>query len=357
MGAGNISKELVNFAKALVGHLRGGLAHVCVVSCMLFAAVSGSSVATALAFGNILVPAMNKDGYDKSFTATLQACGGTIGPIIPPSILMVMYCSIAGISVGSMFMAGVVPGILMGIALMIVSYFYAKKNNIPKSEKMPAKEKVRVILKAVWALLMPVIIIGGTMSGFCSPSEAGMLACIYGLIVGRVVYKGFRLKDLPEVFAKGALSGATILILNGMANIMGWQLARVNFPTMVSEFLGNITHSSLGVLFIVVIFLMILGMFMETCAATVIFAPVLYPMAIQFGIDPIQFGLVVVLTLVIGQITPPVGVLLSTTTSLIGVPMQSTFKYLVPCLISLLVVLVLCVLIPQFSLILPEIVY
>ncbi|HIY18622.1 MAG TPA: TRAP transporter large permease [Candidatus Blautia avistercoris] len=357
MEAGNISKELVNFAKALVGHLRGGLAHVCVVSCMLFAAVSGSSVATALAFGNILVPAMNKDGYDKSFTATLQACGGTIGPIIPPSILMVMYCSIAGISVGSMFMAGVVPGILMGIALMIVSYFYAKKNNIPKSEKMPAKEKVRVILKAVWALLMPVIIIGGTMSGFCSPSEAGMLACIYGLIVGRVVYKGFRLKDLPEVFAKGALSGATILILNGMANIMGWQLARVNFPTMVSEFLGSITHSSLGVLFIVVIFLMILGMFMETCAATVIFAPVLYPMAIQFGIDPIQFGLVVVLTLVIGQITPPVGVLLSTTTSLIGVPMQSTFKYLVPCLISLLVVLVLCVLIPQFSLILPEIVY
>ena len=252
MEAGNISKELVNFAKALVGHLRGGLAHVCVVSCMLFAAVSGSSVATALAFGNILVPAMNKDGYDKSFTATLQACGGTIGPIIPPSILMVMYCSIAGISVGSMFMAGVVPGILMGIALMIVSYFYAKKNNIPKSEKMPAKEKVRVILKAVWALLMPVIIIGGTMSGFCSPSEAGMLACIYGLIVGRVVYKGFRLKDLPEVFAKGALSGATILILNGMANIMGWQLARVNFPTMVSEFLGSITHSSLGVLFIVV---------------------------------------------------------------------------------------------------------
>ena len=357
MEAGNISKELVNFAKALVGHLRGGLAHVCVVSCMLFAAVSGSSVATALAFGNILVPAMNKDGYDKSFTATLQACGGTIGPIIPPSILMVMYCSIAGISVGSMFIAGVVPGILMGIALMIVSYFYAKKNNIPKSEKMPAKEKVRVILKAVWALLMPVIIIGGTMSGFCSPSEAGMLACIYGLIVGRVVYKGFRLKDLPEVFAKGALSGATILILNGMANIMGWQLARVNFPTMVSEFLGSITHSSLGVLFIVVIFLMILGMFMETCAATVIFAPVLYPMAIQFGIDPIQFGLVVVLTLVIGQITPPVGVLLSTTTSLIGVPMQSTFKYLVPCLISLLVVLVLCVLIPQFSLILPEIVY
>ena len=357
MEAGNISKELVNFAKALVGHLRGGLAHVCVVSCMLFAAVSGSSVATALAFGNILVPAMNKDGYDKSFTATLQACGGTIGPIIPPSILMVMYCSIAGISVGSMFMAGVVPGILMGIALMIVSYFYAKKNNIPKSEKMPAKEKVRVILKAVWALLMPVIIIGGTMSGFCSPSEAGMLACIYGLIVGRVVYKGFRLKDLPEVFAKGALSGATILILNGMANIMGWQLARVNFPTMVSEFLGSITHSSLGVLFIVVIFLMILGMFMETCAATVIFAPVLYPMAIQFGIDPIQFGLVVVLTLVIGQITPPVGVLLSTTTSLIGVPMQATFKYLVHCLISLLVVLVLCVLIPQFSLILPEIVY
>ena len=139
MEAGSISKELVNFSKAVVGHLTGGLAHVCVVSCMLFAAVSGSSVATALAFGSLLVPAMNKDGYDKAFTATLQACGGTIGPIIPPSILMVMYCSIAGISVGSMFMAGVVPGVLMGMALMVVSYFYAKKNNIPKSPKMPMK--------------------------------------------------------------------------------------------------------------------------------------------------------------------------------------------------------------------------
>lgn len=357
MEAGNISKQLVNFSKALVGHLTGGLAHVCVVSCMMFAAISGSSMATALAFGNILVPAMNKNGYDKAFTATLQACGGTIGPIIPPSILMVMYCSIAGISVGAMFMAGVVPGLLMGVALMIVSYFYAKKNNIPREPKMPFKEKFKVIMDAFWALLMPVIIIGGTMSGICSPSEAGMLACVYGLVVGKFVYGGLKLKDLPEVFGKGAMSGANILALTGFANIMGWQLARVNFPQFISGLLSSITNNALGVVCIVVIFLLILGMFMETCAATVIFAPVLYPLANQFGIDPIQFGLIIVFTLVIGQVTPPVGVLLSTTSALLGVPMQATFKYLKPCFASLLIVLVLCMLFPAFSTFLPNLIF
>ncbi|MGI6031674.1 MAG: TRAP transporter large permease [Eubacteriales bacterium] len=357
MEAGNISKQLVNFSKALVGHLTGGLAHVCVVSCMMFAAVSGSSVATALAFGNILVPAMNKNGYDKSFTATLQACGGTIGPIIPPSILMVMYCSVAGISVGAMFMAGVIPGILMGVALMVVSYFYAKKNNIPREEKMPLGEKLRTVFDAFWALLMPVIIIWGTLSGICSPSEAGMLACVYGLIVGKFLYKGLKFKDLPEVFGKGAMSGATILALTGFANIMGWQLARVNFPQMVTGFISGITSNPYGVITIVVIFLLILGMFMETCAATVIFAPVLYPLANQFGIDPIQFGLIIVFTLVIGQVTPPVGVLLSTTSSLLGVPMHSTFKYLKPCFASLLVVLLLCMFVEPISTFLPNLIF
>lgn len=357
MEAGDISKQIVSFAKALVGRLVGGLAHVCVVSCMVFAAVSGSSVATALAFGNLLVPAMNKSGYDKSFTATLQAAGGTIGPIIPPSILMVMYCSISGISVGALFMAGVIPGLMMGGALMVVAYLYAKKAKIPREEKMPRKEIVKTVLKATWALLMPIIIIGGTLSGICSPTEAGMLACVYGLVVGKFIYRGLKVKNLPKVFADGAMAASKILILNGMANIMGWQLARVNFPKLVSGFLSGITTNRLGVIFIVILFLMLLGMFMETCAATVIFAPVLYPLAAQFGIDPIQFGLLIVLTLVIGQITPPVGVLLSTTTSLVGVSMQSTFKYLKPCLISLMVVLVLCALIPQLSTFLPGLIF
>lgn len=254
-------------------------------------------------------------------------------------------------------MAGVVPGILMGIALMVVSYFYAKKNNIPKSSRMPAKDKLRIIGKAIWALIMPVIIIGGTMAGFCSPTEAGMLACVYGLIVGKFVYKGYQLKDLPQIFAKGAMSGATILMLNGMANIMGYQLARVNFPKTVSSVLSSITDHSLAVIFIVIIFLLILGMFMETCAATVIFAPVLYPMAMQFGIDPVHFGLIIVMTLVLGQVTPPVGVLLSTTTSLIGVPMNTTYKYLKPCFLALLTVLILTAVFPALSMTLPNLLF
>lgn len=270
---------------------------------------------------------------------------------------MVMYGSIAGISIGSLFMAGVIPGIMMGIALMIVSYIYAKKRNIPKDEKMVGKEKYKTIFTALGALLMPVIIIGGTMSGVYSPSEAGMVACFYGIIVGKFVYKGLKFKELPKAFSNAALAASTILFMNGMANIMGWELARVNFPKFVISAMTSVTKSSIGMLLIVVAFLTLLGMFMETTAAIVIFAPVLYPLASMYGVDPIHFGLLIILTLVIGQVTPPVGVLLSTTSSLIGIPMSATFKFLWPCLISLCIVLLLCVFIPGLSLWIPALVF
>ena len=198
MEYGGISKQLVAFAKSLVGHLTGGLAHVCVLSSMIFASVSGSSVASAMAFGNILVPAMNKGGYDKGFTSTIQACGGTLGPIIPPSIVMIMYCSITGISVGAMFMAGFIPGILIGVGLMIVSYFYAKKAGIPKEGKLPASEVWKSFKGAVWALFMPVIIVGGILSGLFTATESGMIAVVYGIFIGKVIYKELKWKDLPR---------------------------------------------------------------------------------------------------------------------------------------------------------------
>ncbi len=357
MEEGNISKEIVNFAKALVGHLTGGLAHVCVVASMIFAAVSGSSIATALAFGNLLVPAMNRQGYEKEFTATLQASAGTIGPIIPPSILMVMYCSIAGISVGALFMAGVIPGILMGVSLMIVSYFYARKRNIPKEERMPWKQKIKVFTRALVALFMPVIIIGGTLSGIVSPTEAGMAACLYGILVGAFVYKGLTWKSAVKAFCNAAISSSTILFLNGMANIMGYQLARTNFPSYIVNIMTGAVSSSIGMVLIIMLFLFAIGMFMETTAAIVIFVPVLYPLAAAYGISPIYFGLLIVLTLVIGQITPPVGVLLSTTSSLLGIKMSDCFKYLVPCLSALLIVLILCIFFPVLSTWLPGLIF
>ena len=355
MEGGNISKGIVDFARAFFGHIRGGLGHVCVVSCMIFAAVSGSAMATALAFSNLLAPAMKEDGYETPFIAGLQACGGTLGPIIPPSILMIMYSSYSGVSVASLFMSGIIPGILMGIGLMICCYRYAKKRDIRLLPKIAGKERAKIVGHSIWALLMPVIIVGGTMAGFCSPSEAGMVACLYGLVVGTVVYKGLRLRDFPQLLSRAAITSSTVLILMGLANLMGYMLARLNFASIIGDFFASFTDSSMLVFFIIVVFLLLLGCVMESNAATVIFAPVLYPIANAFGINPIQFGLVFVICECIAQITPPVGALLSATASIQGVPLQSTIKHVIPMLIAEVAVLLLVILFPPLSTFLPSV--
>jgi len=356
MECGNLTTGLVNFSKAWVGHLRGGLAYVCVISCMLFAAVSGSSLATAVAFGNLLAPAMKKDGYDTPFIAALQACGGTLGPVIPPSILFIMYASIAGVSIGGLFMAGAIPGIIMGIALIIYSFFYARKHpEIKRTEPMPIGQKLLETAKSILALLMPVIIIGGTLSGFCSPSEAGMVACVYAILVGSIVYKGIKLKDMPRVFGNAAMTSSMVMMMMGFAGCMNYVLTRMNFATMVGNWLMSFMSSGIGVLFIITIFLLLLGMVMDANAALIIFTPVFYPLAELFNIPPLQLGLVVVVNIVIAQVTPPVGVLLSATAQLHDIPVHATYKYVWPMLGSLVAALILFILIPPLSTWLPSI--
>lgn len=357
MEYGGISKQLVAFAKSLVGHLTGGLAHVCVLSSMIFASVSGSSVASAMAFGNILVPAMNKSGYDKGFTSTIQACGGTLGPIIPPSIVMIMYCSITGISVGAMFMAGFIPGILIGIGLMIVSYLYAKKAGIPKEEKLPSAEVWKSFKGAVWALFMPVIIVGGILSGWFTATESGMIAVVYGIFIGKVIYKELKWKDLPKIFVNTALASAKVLFVSGMANILGWELARLNFPSMVINGISRVTENKWIIMLLIIGLFMLVGCFVETVAAIVVFIPVLYPLAAQFGFEPIHFAIVVILTLVMGQVTPPVGVILFLTSSMNGISIKQTFKYLVPCIGVFVAVILICAFIPDIPMLLPRIFY
>lgn len=354
MEGGNISEQIVSFSRAVVGRVRGSLAHVCVISCMLFASVSGSAMATALAFSNLLAPAMREDGYETDFICALQACGGTLGPIIPPSILMIMYCSYANLSVGSMFLAGIVPGVLCGIGLMICSYFYAKKHDIPLAPKMNRKDRISAIVKALPALFMPVIIIGGTMAGFSSPTEAGMVACLYGIILGLFVYKGLKLKDLPRIFAKAALSAATTLVMVGLANMMGFVLIRLNFAETIGTVLAGITSNKLLLMLIIVAFLFILGMFMESTAAMIVFAPVLAPIAVKFGINPIQFGLIVVMCQCVAQVTPPVGALLSATSFIQNIPVQKCYKPLIPMVIAEMIVLVLTILFEPVSTLLPN---
>ena len=356
MECGNLTKGLVDFSRAWVGHLRGGLAYVCVISCMLFAAVSGSSLATAVAFGNLLAPAMKKDGYDTPFIAALQACGGTLGPVIPPSILFIMYASIAGVSIGGLFLAGAIPGVIMGIALIIYSFIYARKRpDIKRTEPMPYGQRLVATAKSILALLMPVIIIGGTLSGFCSPSEAGMVACVYAILVGSIVYKGIKIKDMPRVFGNAAMTASMVMMMMGFAGCMNYVLTRMNFATMVGDWLIGFIHSGTGALFIITIFLLLLGCVMDANAALIIFTPVFYPLAARYGINPMQLGLVVVVNIVIAQVTPPVGVLLSATAQLHDIPVHTTYKYVWPMLGSLAASLILFILIPPLSNWLPSI--
>ena len=355
MESGKISEGLVNFSKAWVGHFKGGLAYVCVLSCMLFAAVSGSSMATAVAFGNLLAPAMKRDGYSTPFIASLQACGGTLGPIIPPSILFIMYASIAGVSIGGLFIAGVIPGIIMGIALMIFSFFHVRKRDIAKAASpMPMKKRLIETLKSIFALIMPIIIIGGTLAGFCSPSEAGMVACVYALIVGKFYFKGIKLRDMPKVFSTAAMSSSMVLMMLGFAGVMNYILTRMNFAQEVGIFLTSFVSSPTSVLLVITVFLLILGCFMDANAALLIFTPIFYPLAATYGIHPLHLGLVVVVCIVIGQVTPPVGVLLSATSQLNNIPVHTTYKYVWPMLGSLIVCLFVFLFIPALSTWLPS---
>jgi len=234
---------------------------------------------------------------------------------------------------------------------------YAKKRNLPLLPKTSGKERLKVLGKSVWALLMPVIIVGGTMAGFCSPSEAGVVACVYGLIVGKVVYKGLKLKDLPKIFGEAAMTSARVLILIGLANMMGYMLARLNFAKTIANFFMSFTDSALVVWLIIVVFLLLLGCVMESNAATVIFVPVLYPIANAFGIDPIAFALVVVICECIAQITPPVGALLSATASIHNIPLQGTIKHVIPMLIVEAVVMLAIVFFPPIATFLPNLLF
>ena len=357
MEHGKISEGLVGFAKAWVGHFKAGLAYVSVLAAMMFSAVSGTTIAVALAFGNLLAPAMKRDGYTPGFIAAIQACGGTIGPIIPPSVLFVMYASISGLSIGALFISGVIPGVMMGVSLMVVSYFLLRKRDIKKSLPMPFKQRIIETFKSIPALLMPVIIIGGTMAGFSSPSEAGTVACVYALLVGTFFYKGIKLKDLPKMFGRAAMSACAAFMMLGFAGVMNYTLTRLNFARYIGAFLTGFVSSGTGLLLIITVFLLILCCFMDTMAALVVFVPIFYPLAAVFDVNPIHLALIIVVCLVIGTVTPPVGILLSVTSQLHGIPMQKTFRDLWPMLIALVTVLILCLFIPQLSTWLPGLVY
>ena len=354
MNRGGTTIRIIGFANSLVGHIRGGLAHACVVANMIFAGISGSSVADASAIGSIMIPSMEKNGYDLDFSAALNSVAATIGPIIPPSIIMVIYGVSVNVSVGGLFAAGFVPGILMGLALMIVVSRISKKRNYTMSEGFSGKKVAVEFKSSIWALLAPVIILGGILGGIFTPTEAAAVAVIYSFFVGKFIFREIAWKDLPGILFQSGITTGAILLIISLANVFAWVIAANQIPVKLSALFLSATSNPYVFLLIVNILLLIVGMFMETGAAIILLAPILAPIAVKLGVHPLHFGFMMVLNLAIGMATPPVGVCLFVSCGITGLSLEKVSAATIKFIFTLLGVLLLVTYVAPISLFLPK---
>lgn len=357
MNSGGLTKRLVNFSTALVGHIKGGLSHVNIIVSMVFSGVSGSAVADTSAVGSVLIPAMKEDGYPASYAAAVTAASSTIGPIIPPSIPMIVYGMLTEQSIGKLFLAGAIPGFLIGFFLLITSFLISKKRNFPARERAPFKIVIRSLLDAIFAVFMPLIIVVGIVSGIVTPTEAGVLAVVYSLFVGIVIYRELAIKDLPGIFSKSMVSSGYIMIIIASAGIFSFLVAEMRAGEILLEFFTSISQSKWVILCILNIFFLIWGCILEPMTALLVVVPMLMPLIEAVGIDPIHFGVVIVLNLMIALFTPPVGIVLYLATAISGEKLQLVVKETPPFLFALLLALVCVTFIPALSLWLPQILY
>ncbi|MCM3387034.1 TRAP transporter large permease [Ureibacillus chungkukjangi] len=353
MGRGGISKRLINVAESIVGSVVGGTALTSIVTCMFFAAISGSGPATVAAVGGIMIPAMVSKGYDRKFATAVVASAGSIGVIIPPSIPMVMYGVSGSVSIGDMFIAGIIPGILVGFGLMIYAYYYSKKNNYAgNGKKISIKNIGREVWNAKWSLLIPVIILGGIYGGIFTPTEAAAAAVFIGFIIGLFFYRELKLKELADVFIESALMTATILVIVGTATAFGKLLAMEQIPNQIAESMLSISSSPIIIMLSMILLLLIVGCFMDTIAAIIILTPILLPVATLVGYDPIHFGIIMIVALAIGFITPPVGVNLFVGAGISGISLESLSKAILPFIVVMIIILLIVTFIPALSLLL-----
>ena len=357
MNVGGITDRIIHFCMALIGHVRGGLGLANVGSSMVFAGISGTAISDTVSIGSVMIPAMIKRGYDAEFSAAVTASSSTVGPIIPPSLPMVIAGTVTGLSVSRLFVAGIIPGLLLGFGLGIVSYLISVKRNHPKEDRLPFREVVRSFFSAFWAILMTLIILGGIMGGFFTPTEAAMIAVFYALIVGFFVYGELKLSALPKIVFDSALTTASLMVLVGFANVFAWILTSEEIPLMVTQAMLSISSGPVGYIILVNILLVFVGMFMETIAALMILMPILLKPAIALGIDPIQFAIMCVLNLVIGLTTPPVGVCLFVASSIAKISVGRLSVALIPFIAVSLLVLLLVSFVPQVTLFLPNLVF
>ncbi|MFD1709757.1 TRAP transporter large permease [Ottowia sp. GY511] len=357
METGGISRRLVEFAKSLVGGVQGGLPMTCVLTCMIFAAVSGSSVATTFAIGAILIPALIKHGYPTSYAAALQATSAELGVIIPPSIPMILYGVSAEVSIGELFIAGFGPGILISGALMLFVWLYCKWKGWGKTDGEGRLRIWPATRQAAWALLMPVIILGGIYGGVFTPTEASAVAVLYALVVGMLIYREIKIPDLMLALRKSVVSSAVIMFIIANAGLFAFLITRAGVPEAVGHWLEEVLKNPAMFLLGVNAALFIIGMFIETSAAIIVLAPILAPVAQRFGIDPVHFGLIMVVNLALGMITPPFGVNLFAACTVARISLDKIIRHLLPFVGVVLLCLLVITYVPALSLGLRDLVY
>lgn len=356
MEGGGLSKRLINLSNTLVGHFTGGLGIVTVLTCIFFGAISGSAIATVAAIGTIMVPAMEEQGYPLSFATALTAAAGVLGTIIPPSIPMVMYCvALPAASPGNMFMGGIGPGLLAGGALILLVIHFARKEGYDASRQhFKLKNVYGALTKAIWALFVPVIIIGGIYGGVFSATEAAVVACVYGFIVGKFIYKELTIKSTIDAFVASSITVSSILIVVATGSVLGKILTVEGVPKMVESALTSFSSNVYVLLIIINIILLIVGCIMETFTAIIILSPILYPIVAQYGIDIYHFGVMMILNLSIGFITPPVGSNLFVACGITGMKFEDLVKSIWPFLLALITALIFVTFIPKITLFLPQ---
>ncbi len=355
MEVGGMSKRIIRLANCLVGWMVGGLAHVAVVSCAFFGALSGSSPATTAAMGSILIPEMKKKGFPVDFTAGLVAVSGCLGTIIPPSIPMVIYGITSGTSIGKLFIAGIVPGIMMSTFLMITVYFISKRKKFPKTGVFTFKELKDSFKDAIGALMVPIIILGGIYGGFFTPTEAGVIAVVYGFLISIFYYKEINLEDFPEIIGGAAANTVLVTIIVAVSGAFSWLLTVSGTSALIGKSISSYATTQITFLIIANILLLFVGCFIETVAGILIVTPVLFPIVQSLGIDPIHFGIIVTVNLSIGMATPPVGENQYIAAAIAKIPFEEEVKAALPFLAAAILSLIVITFIPQISLWLPTI--
>ena len=355
MNTSGISYRIFDFAKAVVGWMRGGLCHANIVGSLIFAGMSGSAVADAAGMGAVEIEAMKREGYDGATAGAVTAASATIGPIIPPSLPMIVYGVAAETSIGALFVAGIIPGLLMTMALMVMVRHIAIRDNLPRHPFEGVRALLVAFRRAFWALMAPVVLFGGLLSGIFTPTEAAAVAVIYALILGLFVYREIKVADLPKLILDTVETTGVVMALVMTASLLGYCISVSRLPQVFGSTLTSLTTNPLVYLLIVNVLLLVVGFFMEALAAMLVLIPILVPPALLLGIDPVQFGIVFVLNLMIGTITPPVGVVLYVTAKVANVPFEAIVRATTPFLIPLVAVLVMITLWPPLTTWLPSV--